>query len=72
MKLGHIGIAVKDLNNPNQISERLFGKSSYKIEAVGSGRISTSFFQIGTSKVELPEATDKDSAIAKKKQQTTS
>lgn len=65
MKLEHIGIAVKDLNNSNRLFEQLFGKSNYKIETVESENVSTSFFQIGESKVELLEATHEDSAIAK-------
>lgn len=65
MKLEHIGIAVKDLNNSTQLFEQLFGKSNYKIETVESENVSTSFFQIGESKVELLEATHADSAIAK-------
>lgn len=65
MKLEHIGIAVKNLNNSNQLFEQLFGQSSYKVETVESENVSTSFFQVGESKVELLEATDDNSAIAK-------
>lgn len=65
MKLEHIGIAVKDLNNSNKLFEQLFGQSSYKTETVASEQVSTSFFQVGESKVELLEASDENSAIAK-------
>ncbi|MEO9804706.1 MAG: methylmalonyl-CoA epimerase [Reichenbachiella sp.] len=65
MKLEHIGIAVKNLSNSNQLFEQLFGQSNYKVEAVESENVSTSFFQVGESKVELLEATDENSAIAK-------
>ncbi|WP_422362335.1 methylmalonyl-CoA epimerase [Reichenbachiella sp.] len=65
MKLEHIGIAVKNLKYSNQLFEQLFGQPSYKVETVDSENVSTSFFQVGESKVELLEATEEDSAIAK-------
>ena len=65
MKLEHIGIAVKNLKDSNQLFEQLFGQPSYKVETVESENVSTSFFQVGESKVELLEATGEDSAIAK-------
>lgn len=65
MKLEHIGIAVKNLKDSNQLFEQLFGQSSYKVETVESENVSTSFFQVGESKVELLEATGEDSAISK-------
>jgi len=65
MKLEHIGIAVKNLKDSNQLFEQLFGQSSYKVETVESESVSTSFFQVGESKVELLEATGADSAIGK-------
>lgn len=65
MKLEHIGIAVKNLSNSNQLFEQLFGQSSYKVETVESENVSTSFFHVGESKVELLEATDENSAVAK-------
>lgn len=65
MKLEHIGIAVKNLKDSNQLFEQIFGSPSYKVETVESENVSTSFFQVGESKVELLEATDPQSAIAK-------
>jgi len=65
MKLEHIGIAVKDLKSSNTIFEKLFGQKPYKTEAVTSESVSTSFFRCGESKIELLEATDPNSAIAK-------
>lgn len=64
-KVEHIGIAVKDLGNANQMFEKLFGQGHYKVEEVKSEGVSTSFFQVGDTKVELLEATSEDSAIAK-------
>lgn len=65
MKLEHIGIAVKDLENSNELFKKLFNSPHYKVESVESEGVSTSFFQTGESKIELLEATNEDSAIAK-------
>lgn len=64
-KIEHIGIAVKNLNNSNELFRKLFGKDQYKIEAVESEGVSTSFFMLGETKIELLEATHETSAIAK-------
>lgn len=64
-KIEHIGIAVKSIKESNDLFQKLFGKSPYKIETVESENVSTSFFMLGESKIELLEATSNDSAIAK-------
>lgn len=64
-KIEHIGIAVKDLDKANDLYTALLGISPYKTEEVASEGVSTSFFRIGDSKIELLEATGEDSAIAK-------
>jgi methylmalonyl-CoA/ethylmalonyl-CoA epimerase len=64
-KVDHIGIAVKDLANANQLFEKLFNQPHYKVEEVESEAISTSFFQLGETKIELLEATNENSVIAK-------
>ena len=64
-KIEHIGIAVKDLETANEVYTKLFGEAPYKTETVESEGVSTSFFKIGESKIELLEATKEDSAIAK-------
>jgi methylmalonyl-CoA/ethylmalonyl-CoA epimerase len=65
LRIEHLGIAVKDLDSSNELYERLLGKPHYKIEKVESENVSTSFFQVGDSKVELLQATSGESAIAK-------
>jgi len=65
LKVEHIGIAVKDLENSNDLFKKLFGKSHYKIESVDSEHVNTSFFKVGRTKIELLEATKEGSAIAK-------
>lgn len=64
-KIEHIGIAVKNLKESNELFSKLFGKPYYKIEEVKSEGVSTSFFKVGENKIELLEATEKDSPIAK-------
>ncbi|MES2836268.1 MAG: methylmalonyl-CoA epimerase [Bacteroidota bacterium] len=64
-KVEHIGIAVKNLERSNITFSKLFGRAPYKTEVVESEGVSTSFFMMGDSKIELLEATNPDSAIAK-------
>ena len=64
-KIEHIGIAVKNLKDSNTLFEQLLGKPFYKMEAVESEGVKTSFFETGDSKIELLEATSEDSPIAK-------
>jgi methylmalonyl-CoA/ethylmalonyl-CoA epimerase len=64
-KIEHIGIAVKDLEAANEVYTKLFGEGPYKTEKVESEGVSTSFFKMGESKIELLEATNPESAIAK-------
>jgi methylmalonyl-CoA/ethylmalonyl-CoA epimerase len=64
-KIEHIGIAVKDINSSNDLFKKLFGKEHYKMEIVESEGVSTSFFMLGETKIELLEAKTETSAIAK-------
>jgi methylmalonyl-CoA/ethylmalonyl-CoA epimerase len=64
-KIEHIGIAVKNLEVSNLIFEKLFGAPSYKQEEVLSEGVKTSFFMNGPNKIELLEATNPESPIAK-------
>lgn len=64
-KVEHIGIAVSDLSNANQLFEQLFNQKVYKTERVEEEGVSTSFFKVGQTKIELLEATNPDSPIAK-------
>lgn len=64
-KIEHLGFAVKNIQSSNELFKKLFGKSHYKSETVESEGVMTSFFQIGDSKIELLEASNSESAIAK-------
>ena len=64
-KIEHIGIAVHDLENSNELFSKLFGQPAYKTEEVASEGVKTSFFMCGPNKIELLEATNENSPIAK-------
>lgn len=64
-KIEHIGIAVKNIEEANITYKNLLGYSHYKTEEVKSEGVRTSFFVCGESKIELLEATNPDSPIAK-------
>lgn len=64
-KIEHIGIAVKSLGQANELFAKLFGEDHYKVEAVEREGVSTSFFKMGETKIELLEASRPDSPIAK-------
>lgn len=65
IKVEHIGIAVKNLNEANELFKRLFGNEHYKIEAVESEGVNTSFFKMGETKIELLEASRNDSPVSR-------
>ena len=64
-KVEHIGIAVNNLDTSQELMEKLLGIKMYKTEKVDSEGVSTGFFQVGETKIELLEATKPDSPIAK-------
>ncbi len=64
-KIEHLGIAVKNLEQSNALFAKLLGKQHYKIEAVKHENVRTSFFMAGNTKIELLEAMNEQSAIAK-------
>ena len=64
-KIEHLGIAVKNLEESNLLFEKLLGTAAYKQEEVTSENVITSFFKTGESKIELLQATNPESPIAK-------
>ncbi|OZV70879.1 methylmalonyl-CoA epimerase [Winogradskyella aurantia] len=64
-KIEHIGIAVKDIESSNALFKSLFGEAHYKVEEVESEGVKTSFFKCGPNKIELLQATNPESPIAK-------
>lgn len=65
LRIEHLGIAVRNLESANKLFSALLGTPSYKTESVEREMVSTSFFKVGGSKIELLEATDPQSPIAK-------
>jgi methylmalonyl-CoA/ethylmalonyl-CoA epimerase len=64
-KIEHLGIAVPNLEEANEVFKKVLGKSHYKVETVEREGVSTSFFELGESKIELLEAKNESSAIHK-------
>lgn len=65
MKIEHLGIAVSQLDQSIRAFTDLLGVGPYKSETVESEGVKTVFFQVGESKIELLEATQEQSPIAK-------
>ena len=65
LKIEHLGIAVKELQQSIPLFEQLLNTPCYKTEEVASENVNTAFFQIADNKVELLEATHESSPIAK-------
>jgi methylmalonyl-CoA epimerase len=64
-KIDHIGIAVKNLEEALQFYEEILGLKSTKIEIVEDQKIKAALLPLGESKLELLQATDADSPVAK-------
>ncbi len=64
-KIEHIGIAVNSIAQAGNIYEKLLGTPIYKTEDVASESVKTAFLQCGPNKIELLEALNDDSPIAK-------
>ena len=64
-KIEHIGIAVNSISEALPVFEALFDKKAHKTEIVDSEFVKAAFIRVGESKIELLEATNKSSAIAK-------
>jgi len=61
----HLGIAVKSLEEGNALYTKILGVPPYKQEAVEAEGVNTSFFKVGSTKIELLEAIHAESPIAK-------
>ena len=61
----HIGIAVPNLAEAIKYYEEVLGLKCYKTEVVADQKVTTAFFKVGDTKIELLEATSEDSTIAK-------
>jgi methylmalonyl-CoA/ethylmalonyl-CoA epimerase len=64
-KIEHIGIAVNSIKSASAIYEKLLNTSVYKTEDVASENVRTAFLQCGPNKIELLEALNDGSPIAR-------
>lgn len=64
-QIDHIGIAVKNLNDSNNLFEKLLNVPPTKIERVESQKLDVSFFFLKDTKVELLQPIDETSTISK-------
>lgn len=64
-RIEHLGIAVENIEESLKVYETLLNAPCYKQEIVESEGVRTAFLMVGESKIELLEATNSDSAIAK-------
>jgi methylmalonyl-CoA/ethylmalonyl-CoA epimerase len=64
-KIEHIGIAVSSLAAAGSLYEKLLNTPIYKVEEVAAEGVKTAFLQTGPNKIELLEALNDDSPIAK-------
>ncbi len=64
-KIEHLGIAVEDLNVSSKLFELLLGTPPYKEENVDSEGVTTLFFKLGESKIELLKSHTPEGPIGK-------
>ncbi len=65
LKLDHIGIAVKDLQESLRFYEEILGLKCEGTEVVEEQKVRVAFLPVGDTEVELLESTDEDGPIAK-------
>lgn len=65
LKVDHIGIAVKRIDETKQLYGELLGLSHAGSETVAEQKVTTAFFPVGDTEVELLESTSPDGPIAK-------
>jgi len=65
LKIDHIGIAVKSLEETKKLYEALLGLDFAGQETVEEQKVTTAFFPVGDSEIELLESTSPDGPIAK-------
>ncbi len=65
LKIDHIGIAVKSIDATGQLYNGLLGLQHAGNETVAEQKVTTAFFPVGDTEVELLESTAPDGPIAK-------
>ena len=65
LKIDHLGIAVNSIDDGKNFWSDVLGLKFESTETVESQKVTTAFFPVGESEVELLESTSKDGPIAK-------
>jgi len=65
LKIDHIGIAVKSIDEAKKLYSGLLGLEHEGSETVAEQKVTTAFFPVGDTEVELLESTSPDGPIAK-------
>ncbi len=65
LKVDHIGIAVKSIEDCKKLYSEVLGLSHAGSETVQEQKVTTAFFPVGETEVELLESTAPDGPIAK-------
>jgi len=65
LKIDHIGIAVKSIDEAKNLYGGLLGLNHKGSETVAEQKVTTAFFPVGDTEVELLESTSPDGPIAK-------
>lgn len=64
LKIDHLGIAVNSINEGRNFWSDILGLAFAGTETVPEQRVTTGFFPVGQSEVELLESTDADGPVA--------
>lgn len=65
LKVDHIGVAVKSIEETKKLYHDLLGLKHAGNETVEEQKVTTAFFPVGDTEVELLESTSEDGPIAK-------
>ena len=65
LKVDHIGVAVKSIEETKKLYHDLLGLKHAGSETVEEQKVTTAFFPVGDTEVELLESTSEDGPIAK-------
>ncbi len=65
LKIDHLGIAVKNLEEAVKAYKEILGAEPVEIEEVPQEKVRVAMFKVGESYIELLEGTSPDSAISK-------
>ena len=65
LKVDHIGVAVKSIEETKKLYQDLLGMEHAGSETVTEQKVTTAFFPVGDTEVELLESTSEDGPIAK-------